>query len=314
MSETAAEGAELVDLGGALSGSQVLDVVEELDRELVGLAPVKTRIREIACLLLIARLREQEGLAVEKPSLHMSFTGSPGTGKTTVALRMAQILQRLGYLRKGHLVVASRDDLVGSFVGHTAPKTKELLKKAAGGVLFIDEAYSLYRPENERDYGAEAIEILLAAMEAQREDLVVVFAGYKDRMQTFFQSNPGLHSRVAHHLDFPDFTGDELLEIAERLLARQMYRFDDGAREVFREYLERRVRQAHFSNARSVRNALDRIKLRQASRLVTAGGTIPRDELMRIDAEDIRKSRVFDTGAEEPADGTAAPLAPREES
>jgi probable Rubsico expression protein CbbX len=292
-------GASIIDLAAAYAESNIQPVLDELDRELIGLAPVKTRIREIAALLLIARLREQAGLTTDRPTLHMSFTGRPGTGKTTVALRMAKILHHLGYVRKGHLVVATRDDLVGQYVGHTAPKTKEILKKAMGGVLFIDEAYYLYRPENERDYGQEAIEMLLQVMENQRDDLVVILAGYKERMEVFFQSNPGFRSRIAHHIDFPDYTLDELLAIAVLMIDRQMYAFDGDARAAFREYLELRMRQPHFANARSVRNALDRIKLRQANRLVRAGGTIPQRELARIDAADIRQSRVFQGGIDQ---------------
>ncbi len=291
-----------VDLGAAYRGSNIERVLEELEGELVGLAPVKRRIREIAALLLIARLREEQGLTTEKPTLHMSFTGRPGTGKTTVALEMAKILQQLGYVRKGHLVVATRDDLVGQYVGHTAPKTKEVVKRAMGGVLFIDEAYYLYRPENERDYGQEAIEMLLQAMENQREDLVVILAGYKERMNTFFQSNPGFHSRVGHHLDFPDYSLDELMAIADLMVRKQHYEFDEAARAAFREYLVLRMRQPHFANARSVRNALDRIKLRQANRLIAHGGTVSRDDLARIDAADVRASRVFEAGTDETGD------------
>jgi len=293
--ETKAGAAEdgLVDLDAAYREAQIEPLFEDLERELVGLAPVKRRIREIAALLLVARLRQQLGLSAERPSLHMSFTGPPGTGKTTVALRMAMILHKMGFVRRGHLVVASRDELVGQYVGHTAPKTREVLKKAMGGVLFIDEAYYLYRPENERDYGQEAIEMLLQAMENQREELVVILAGYKERMEVFFQSNPGFHSRIAHHIDFPDYSLEELMAIAELMLRRQMYRFDDESRQAFGDYLERRIRQPHFANARSVRNALDRIRLRQAQRLVEQGGQIPREELSRIDAEDVRRSRVF---------------------
>jgi probable Rubsico expression protein CbbX len=226
----------------------------------------------------------------------MSFTGKPGTGKTTVALRMAKVLHQLGYVRKGHMVVATRDDLVGQYVGHTAPKTKEILKKAMGGVLFIDEAYYLYRPENERDYGQEAIEMLLQIMENQRDDLVVILAGYKDRMGTFFQANPGFHSRIAHHIDFPDYSLEELMQIAELIIEQQHYQFDDQSRKAFAEYLGLRMQQAHFANARSVRNAIDRIKLRQASRLLRQGGQVARSELVRIDASDIRQSRVFTGG------------------
>jgi len=226
----------------------------------------------------------------------MCFTGHPGTGKTTVAMRMAKILHRLGYVRRGHLVVATRDDLVGQYVGHTAPKTKEILQKATGGVLFIDEAYYLYRAENERDYGQEAIEILLQFMENRRDDLVVILAGYKERMDSFFQSNPGMHSRIAHHIDFPDYSLDELTEIAELMARKQMYAFDEDAKVAFGEYLQLRIKQSHFANARSVRNAIDRIKLRQAVRLVEQGGRIAKQELARIDALDIRQSRVFQGG------------------
>jgi probable Rubsico expression protein CbbX len=239
-----------------------------------------------------------QGLQAQTPSLHMSFTGNPGTGKTTVALRMAQILHRLGYIRKGHLVAVTRDDLVGQYVGHTAPKTREVLKKAMGGVLFIDEAYYLYRPDNERDYGQEAIEILLQVMENNRDDLVVILAGYGDRMETFFQSNPGMRSRIAHHLEFPDFAEGELLRIAEMMLEQQNYRFGPGARDAFQEYLARRIRQPQFANARSVRNALDRARLRQASRLfANPDKELTVDDLSTIESPDIRASRVFDPGA-----------------
>jgi probable Rubsico expression protein CbbX len=287
---------DLVNLDAALRESNVEEVLGELDSELIGLLPVKLRLRQIAALLLVERLRERMGLTAEAPSLHMCFTGRPGTGKTTVALRMAKILHRLGYVRRGHLIVASRDDLVGQYVGHTAPKTKEILQKAVGGVLFIDEAYYLYRAENERDYGQEAIEILLQFMENRRDDLVVILAGYKERMDAFFHSNPGLHSRIAHHLDFPDYTLEELMEIAELMARQQMYTFDDESRAAFREYLELRVAQPHFANARSVRNAIDRMKLRQASRLVRQGGLVAREELTRLDVSDIRQSRVFQGG------------------
>ena len=286
----------LVNIDEALRDSNIEDVLDELDRELVGLKPVKTRIREIASLLLVERLRKQLSLTTEPPTLHMSFTGHPGTGKTTVALRMANILQRLGYVRRGHLVVATRDDLVGQYVGHTAPKTKEIVKKAMGGVLFIDEAYYLYRPENERDYGQEAIEMLLQVMENQRDDLVVILAGYRERMDTFFQSNPGFRSRIAHHLSFPDYTPEELKAIAELMVSQQMYTFDDDSRLAFSEYLQLRIKQPHFANARSVRNAIDRIKLRQANRLIRQGGSVPKEGLARIDAADIRQSRVFQGG------------------
>jgi probable Rubsico expression protein CbbX len=282
-----------VDVSDVLEESQVMEVLQKLDQELVGLKSIKTRIREIAALLLVDRMRRSLGLTARPPSLHMSFTGPPGTGKTTVAMRMATILHRLSYVRKGHLVAVTRDDLVGQYIGHTAPKTKEVLKRAMGGVLFIDEAYYLYRQENERDYGQEAIEILLQVMENQRDDIVVILAGYKDRMETFFQSNPGISSRIAHHLDFPDYALDELLVIAQLMLAEQMYRFSPEALQVFEAYLKRRMHMPRFANARSVRNALDRARLRQANRLVAKGGRISKTDLMTIEAEDILASRVF---------------------
>jgi len=290
--ETAAPDA--VDLAALARETGVPEVLDELERDLVGLAPVKARIRDIAALLLVDRGRRLVGLPAEPPSLHMCFTGNPGTGKTTVAMRMAEILHRLGYVRKGHLVAVTRDDLVGQYIGHTAPKTREVLKRAMGGVLFIDEAYYLYRPENERDYGQEAIEILLQVMENHRDDLVVILAGYKDRMDTFFQSNPGMASRIAHHIDFPDYGVDELYAISGLMLAKMGYRLAPDAEVALREYIARRITQPHFANARSVRNALDRARLRQASRLVAATGrAVSRDDLATITAADLRASRVF---------------------
>jgi probable Rubsico expression protein CbbX len=285
----------LVNLQAAFEGAEVQDVLQQLDQELIGLRPVKTRIREIAALLVVERARKQVGLATTAPSLHMSFTGRPGTGKTTVAARMSQILHRLGYVRKGHVVTATRDDLVGQYIGHTAPKTREMLKKAMGGVLFIDEAYYLYRPENERDYGAEAIEILLQVMEANRDDLVVIFAGYKDRMDVFYQSNPGLSSRVANHIDFPDYTASELLAIAKLILAAENYRFSAEATVVFAEYIQRRMQLPFFANARSIRNAIDRARMRQANRLFNrmASMGMTKLDLMTLEADDITASRVF---------------------
>jgi probable Rubsico expression protein CbbX len=285
----------LLDLAAAFRDSHVGEVLDELERDLVGLVPVKSRIRDIAALLLVDKLRGNLGLSAGAPSLHMSFTGNPGTGKTTVALRMAQILRRLGYVRKGHLTAVTRDDLVGQYIGHTAPKTREVLKRAMGGVLFIDEAYYLYRPENERDYGQEAIEILLQVMENQRDDLVVILAGYKDRMDTFFRSNPGMSSRIAHHIDFPDYSVDELVSISQLMLSQMQYRLSPAADIAFREYIERRKARPHFANARSVRNALDRARLRQASRLLNRGaqGVISRDDLVTLDVPDIKASRVF---------------------
>ena len=284
-----------LDLGAAFRDSHVGEVLDELERDLVGLLPVKSRIRDIAALLLIDKLRRNLGLSAGAPSLHMSFTGNPGTGKTTVALRMAQILHRLGYVRKGHLTAVTRDDLVGQYIGHTAPKTREVLKRAMGGVLFIDEAYYLYRPENERDYGQEAIEILLQVMENQRDDLVVILAGYKNRIDTFFRSNPGMSSRIAHHIDFPDYSVQELVAISRLMLGQMQYRLSPEAETALREYIERRKERPHFANARSVRNALDRARLRQASRLLGRGaeGVVSRDDLITLDVPDIKASRVF---------------------
>jgi probable Rubsico expression protein CbbX len=298
----AADAAGARTVAEVLAQGQAGAVIDELDRDLIGLAPVKSRIRDISALLVIDKLRMNLGLQAHAPSLHMSFTGNPGTGKTTVALRMAEILHRLGYVRKGHLVAVTRDDLVGQYIGHTAPKTKEVLKKAMGGVLFIDEAYYLYRPENERDYGQEAIEILLQVMENQRDDLVVILAGYKDRMDAFFRSNPGLSSRIAHHLDFPDYPAGDLLKIADKMLEAQNFRFGPGARAAFEDYLVRRIPQPHFANARSVRNALDRARLRQASRLFAdSNRAFTSEDLSTIADSDIRASRLFNAaGPHEP--------------
>ncbi len=285
---------QTVDLQDVYQRSNIGDVMEALDRDLVGLVPVKTRIREVAALLLVESARRSIGLQAEPPSLHMCFTGNPGTGKTTVAQRMAEILNRLGYIRRNHVVTVSRDDLVGQYIGHTAPKTKDVLKKAMGGVLFIDEAYYLYRPENERDYGQEAIEILLQVMEDRRDDLVVILAGYKDRMDVFFRSNPGMASRIAHHIDFPDYSEDELVSIADIMLSHMHYMLADDARAVLRAYIERRMKQPRFSNARSIRNALDRARLRQANRLFAdRGRPLDRVALQTITGADIRASRVF---------------------
>jgi probable Rubsico expression protein CbbX len=285
---------DAVNLRDELEAVGIEDILSQLDRELIGLKPVKTRIREIASLLLIERIRKRMGLASEAPTLHMSFTGNPGTGKTTVALRIASILHRLGFVRRGQVVSVTRDELVGQYIGHTAPKTKEILKKAMGGVLFIDEAYYLHRPDNERDYGQEAIEILLQVMETQREDLVVILAGYGDRMDKFFASNPGFRSRIAHHIDFPDYADDELLAIAELMLRDMNYRFTPDARAEFVRYIALRKNQPLFSNARSIRNALDRLRLRQANRLVAdLDHVLTVDDIRSIEASDVLASRVF---------------------
>jgi probable Rubsico expression protein CbbX len=285
---------ETVDLAALYENSNIAETLARLDRDLVGLVPVKTRIREIAALLLIESARRELGIQAEPPSLHMCFTGNPGTGKTTVARRMADVLHSLKYIRRNHVVTVSRDDLVGQYIGHTAPKTKEVLKKAMGGVLFIDEAYYLYRPENERDYGQEAIEILLQVMEDNRDDLVVILAGYKDRMDTFFRSNPGMASRIAHNIDFPDYAADELFAIAGIMVSAMNYRFDEAGAAAMADYIARRMQQPRFANARSIRNAIDRARLRMANRLFAQRDTpLDRRSLETITADDIRASRVF---------------------
>ncbi len=289
------------DVQTVVRDSRIQEVLDELDNEFIALEAVKKRIREIAALLVIERLRAEMGLATEAPTLHMSFTGSPGTGKTTVALKMASILHRLGYIDKGQLIAVTRDDLVGQYVGHTAPKTKEAVNKAIGGVLFIDEAYYLYRPDNERDYGQEAIEVLLQSMETHREELVVIMAGYKEPMNDFFVAAPGLGSRIAHHIDFPDYTPDELMQIADLMFQRQTYDLSDEAKKAFHEYIELRVERPRFAHGRSIRNAIDRARMRQAMRLFDSEAQLTKEDLMTIEAEDIRQSSVFtDTEEEEP--------------
>ena len=286
-----------IDIQALLEESHISEVLDALDKDLVGLVPVKQRIREIAAYLLITKARLQLGIEAAKPSLHMCFTGNPGTGKTTVALKMAEMLHRLGYIRQNHVISVTRDDLVGQYIGHTAPKTKEVIKKAMGGVLFIDEAYYLYKPENERDYGQESIEILLQTMENYRDDLVVILAGYQDRMGTFFKSNPGLSSRIAHHIDFPDYNEDELLEITKLMSDAMHYNLDANASKAMQEYIQKRKQQPHFANARSIRNALDRARLRQANRLFNDAIEHKKEtsaaDLSLITEADIRASRVF---------------------
>ena len=275
--------------------TEIAKILNLLDEELVGLAPVKSRIREIAALLLIDKLRKSLDITSANPGLHMSFTGSPGTGKTTVGLRMADILYQLGYVEKGHLLTVTRDDLVGQYIGHTAPKTKEVLKKAIGGVLFIDEAYYLYKPDNERDYGSEAIEILLQVMENQRDELVIILAGYKEPMDKFYESNPGLSSRITNHIDFPDYTVEELLKISKLMLEEQQYQLTPDAEVALAEYIKKRKEKPLFANARSVKNALDRARMRQANRIFESRGQVlTKRELVNLEAQDILQSTVFD--------------------
>jgi probable Rubsico expression protein CbbX len=283
-----------VNLQEEYAKTEIAKILNLLDEELVGLAPVKARIREIAALLLIDKLRRSLGITSAHPSLHMSFTGSPGTGKTTVGMKMSDILYQLGYIKKGHLLTVTRDDLVGQYIGHTAPKTKEVLKIAMGGVLFIDEAYYLYKPDNERDYGSEAIEILLQVMENQRDDLVVILAGYKQPMDKFYESNPGLSSRIANHIDFPDYTVAELLQIAKLMLEEQQYQLTPDAEVALTEYIKKRKEKPLFANARSVKNALDRARMRQANRIFDSRGQVlTKKELVNLEASDILQSTVF---------------------
>ena len=283
-----------INLQEEYAKTEIAKILNLLNEELIGLAPVKTRIREIAALLLIDKLRKNLGISTANPGLHMSFTGSPGTGKTTVGLKIADILYQLGYIKKGHLLTVTRDDLVGQYIGHTAPKTKEVLKKAMGGVLFIDEAYYLYKPDNERDYGQEAIEILLQVMENQRDELVVVLAGYKEPMDKFFESNPGLSSRIANHIDFPDYSVEELLKISKIMLDEQQYQLTPEAEVALGQYIQLRKTKPLFANARSLKNALDRARMRQANRIFDSRGQIlTKKELVNLEAEDILQSTVF---------------------
>ena len=285
---------ETVTLSGEREAADIEDVFTSLDNQLVGLVPVKKKVEEIASLLLVDRVRHRFGLDAPRPNLHMCFTGDPGTGKTTVALQMADLLFRLGYLEKGHLVHAMRDDLVGEFIGHTAPKTKRTLERAMGGVLFIDEAYYLYRAGDSKDYGQECIDILLQVMENDRDKLVVILAGYKDRMDVFFESNPGMSSRIAHHLDFAPYKLDELVAIGRAMLDQSSYYLSADAEMAFREYLTLRMGQPRFANARSVRNELERARLRHAYRLAAEPElSRTKDDLMRLEAADILASPLF---------------------
>jgi probable Rubsico expression protein CbbX len=284
----------LVALADERQVAGVDDVFEELDNKLVGLYPVKNKVEEIASLLLVDRVRHRFGLEAPRPNLHMCFTGEPGTGKTTVALQMAELLHRLGYLESGHLVHAMRDDLVGEFIGHTAPKTKRVLDRAMGGVLFIDEAYYLYRATDSKDYGQECIDILLQVMENDRDKLVVILAGYKDRMDGFFESNPGMSSRIAHHLDFAPYNLDELTAIGRAMLADASYYLSEAAEAAFREYLTVRMGQPRFANARTVRNELERARLRHAHRLASDPElSRSMDDLMRLEPADVRADPGF---------------------
>jgi probable Rubsico expression protein CbbX len=285
-----------IDLEAAFQESHIQEILDKLDQELVGLKSVKNKIREMAALLLVDRIRKSLGLNAGAPSLHMTFLGNPGMGKTTVAMRMAEILYRLEYIRKENVMLVTRDDLVGQGMGQTAPKTREVLNNAMGGVLLVDEAYTLYRPDHPGDFGLEAIEILMQVMENQRDDLVVILAGYKDQMERFFHSNPGMNSRIGLHIEFNDYGVDNLMVIAQSIVKAQNYCFSPDAEIAFREYLIKRKTMPHFANARSVRNAIDRARLRQANRLLSSGKLLNKQDLITIEAVDILASRVFREG------------------
>jgi probable Rubsico expression protein CbbX len=283
-----------VTLAEERQAAGIEDVLTSFDSELIGLVPVKKKVEEIASLLVVDRIRGRFGLRATRPNLHMCFTGPPGTGKTTVGLKMADLLFRLGYLEKGHVVHAMRDDLVAEFIGQTAPKTKRVLDRAMGGVLFIDEAYYLYRAHDSKDYGQECVDILLQVMENDRDKLVVILAGYQDRMDQFFDSNPGMSSRIAHHLDFAAYQIDELVAIGRLMLERTSYYLTDQAEAALREYLLARMGQPRFANARDVRNELERARLRHAHRL-SADPELSRsrDDLMRLERVDILASDIL---------------------
>ena len=285
-----------IDLEAAFQESHIQEILDKLDQELVGLKSVKNKIREMAALLLVDRIRKSLGLNAGAPSLHMTFLGNPGMGKTTVAMRMAEILYRLEYIRKENVMLVTRDDLVGQGMGQTGPKTREVLNNAMGGVLLVDEAYTLYRPDHPGDFGLEAIEILMQVMENQRDDLVVILAGYKDHMDRFFHSNPGMNSRIGLHIEFNDYGVESLMTIAQSIVTAQNYCFSPEAEKAFREYLIKRKTMPHFANARSVRNAIDRARLRQANRLLSSGKLLEKQDLITIEAADILASRVFREG------------------
>jgi len=260
--------------------------LQELDA-LVGLEPVKKLVRELQAFVQVQQLRRQEGLLTEPLVLHMVFMGNPGTGKTTVARILGKIFREMGVLRKGHLVEVERADLVGEYIGHTAQKTREQIKKALDGILFIDEAYSLARG-GEKDFGKESIDCLVKAMEDHKDNLILILAGYQREMAHFLRINPGLRSRFPIHIIFPDYTMEELLEIAELMLRQREYQLDKGAREEIIKILQRSSGAAveNPGNARLVRNIIERAIRRQAVRIV-GQEKLEREDLMTITREDI---------------------------
>jgi probable Rubsico expression protein CbbX len=283
---------EAIDIRDCYVQTGIEDILHSLDKELVGLKSVKNRMREISSVLLFDRIREIQELPVLNSSLHMAFTGRPGTGKTSVAGKIALVLRNLGYLTKGHITNVTREDLVGQYVGHTAPKTREQLQKARGGILFIDEAHHLYKPDNERDYGAEAIELLLQVMENQRDDLIIIFGGTKNKLEGFFNSNPGVSSRIGNHVDFPDYNVSELTEITEFVLNNEnRYKFKSDTLEVLIFYLTQLVKFPAFANVRTVKIFLNQLLSYQAIRVektLSNTGTLDYEALVNIKKEDFK--------------------------
>ena len=279
-----------IDIKECYKQTGISDILNTLDQELVGLKTVKNRVREISSVLLFDRIREIQELPVLNSSLHMAFTGRTGTGKTSVATKIALVLRSLGYLTKGHLTNVTREDLVGQYVGHTAPKTREQLQKAKGGILFIDEAYQLYKPDNERDYGAEAIELLLQVMENQRDDLIIIFAGAKDKLEKFFNSNPGVSSRIGNHINFNDYTTSELVEITKFLLHNDnRYKFNDETIKILEFYLDQFTKFPAFSNVRTIKVFLNQLFSYQSIRIENTlinTGKLDYESLVTIKKED----------------------------
>ncbi|ABI63038.1 CBBX protein [Granulibacter bethesdensis] len=281
----------IIDLQKELESAGVREVLEALDHEMIGLAPVKSRLREICALLLVDNVRRRHGLMSEAPSLNMAFTGNPGTGKTTVAARMAGVLYRLGFTSRDRLVSVTPDDLLSDTIGQTAQRTKDAIARASGGVLLIDQAHFLLRGDN--GFGQEALEILLQVMERPEADVVFILTGYTREMQHLYSSMAGIRSRIAHHIEFPDYNEEELLDIAEAMLMRQNYRFSDSGREAMIRFIAQRRTEPFFGNGRTIRNALDIARLRQANRLVAIGGQVTPAQLQTLEAPDVLGERLF---------------------
>jgi probable Rubsico expression protein CbbX len=281
---------EYIDIKDCYIQTGIEDILSTMDKELVGLKNVKNRVKEISSVLLFDRIREIKELSSLNSSLHMAFTGRPGTGKTSVAAKIALVLRSLGYLTKGHITNVTREDLVGQYVGHTAPKTREQLQQAQGGILFIDEAHHLYKPDNERDYGSEAIELLLQVMENQRDDLILIFAGGKANIDKFFNSNPGISSRIGNHVDFKDYDVADLTDITKFLLHNDnRFKFTDEALEILVFYIGQLISFPAFANARTVKVFLNQLLAYQAVRvenLLLKNGNLNYDDFVTITKDD----------------------------